>query len=544
MRGTGVVSLAGRLLVPLFACVSPVMAAGEGQEINVSAVSLFLLFVVITLGICYWASKRTRTSGEFYTAGGKITGIQNGTAVAGDFMSAASFLGVTALVYAGGVDALVIGIGAFAGWPIMLFLLSERVRNLGRYTFTDVIALRLDRTRTRTVMATSTIIVVIFYLVSQMVAAGHLVELLFGLPYEVAIVVVSLLVMIYVAFGGMLATTWVQIIKAVLLLLGGTIMTVLILYQVGFSFDELLRQAVDRHPLGEDILKAGVLFKGPVQVATILVSMMFGILGLPHILMRLFTVPSMREARTSIFCASLLIGYFYLLVVIIGFATIAFLVGRPEFYTESGQLIGGGNMASIHLARVVGGDLLMGFMSAVAFATILAVVAGLTVSGSAAVSHDLYSQVICKGNPDPKKELRLTKITTLVMGLLAIIFGLLFKDQNVGFIAVMPLVVAASVNFPALFMSLFWPGMTTRGVVWGVVVGLVLSVGLIIVGPQVWVEIIGFERPLFPYSYPALFCMPFSFAAIWWFSVTDKSERGDVDRENYQKLLLKSEFGE
>lgn len=513
-----------------------------GQALNVTAIVLFLAFVAATIAISYWASKRARSSGDFYNAGGNITGLQNGAAIAGDFMSAASFLGITGLIFAFGFDGLVFALGAFAGWPMMLFLLAKRIRNMGSYTFTDVVSQRLERTRIRIVAIIGTITVVIMYLIAQMVGAGKLIELLFGIDYEIAITTVSLLVITYVTFGGMLATTWVQIIKAILLLFAATAIAVLVMHRAGFSLDALLEGAVAAHPEGSVILAPGVLFKDPIQVATIMVSMMFGILGLPHILMRLFTVPGMQEAKKSVFYASLFIGYFYLLIVIIGFGTVFLLYAAPSIFSD-GQLIGGGNMAAIHLSKIVGGDFLMGFMSAVAFATILAVVAGLTVSGAAAISHDLYAGVICKGNPDPVKELRLTRITSVAIGVIAVALGILFQNENVGFLATMPMVVAASVNFPILFFALFWSGTTTRGAIIGAAVGLISSIVLIVVGPQVWVSVLGFESPLFPYNYPALFTMPLAFIAMWFFSVSDKSVRGKLDRSNYHDLLVRSEYG-
>ena len=515
---------------------------GQRQPLNTIAIVMFVLFVTATIGISYWASKRIQSSSDFYNAGGNLTGLQNGAAIAGDFMSAASFLGITGLVFAFGFDGLIFAIGAFAGWPIMLFLFAKRVRNIGSYTFTDVVSRRLQRTKISVVAIVGTITVVVMYLIAQMVGAGKLIELLFGLPYEVAIVTVSTLVIVYVTFGGMLATTWVQIIKAILLLLGATIIAFLVMSHVDFSLEALLNGASEVHPKGRAILVPGVLFQDPIQVATILVAMMFGLLGLPHILMRLFTVPSMKEAKQSVFYASLFMAYFYMLLVIIGFGTVLFLYDNPSVFID-GKLLGGGNMAAIHLSNVVGGDLLMGFISAVAFATILAVVAGLTVSGAAAISHDLYAGIICKGNPDPEKELKLTRATSVCIGVIAVALGILFQNENVAFLATMPLVVAASVNFPILFLSLFWSGTTTRGAIVGATIGLITSIGLIVVGPQVWVSVLGFESPLFPYNYPALFTMPLAFITMWFFSVTDKSAQATLDRKAYHELLVSSEYG-
>lgn len=532
------------LLIPGYA-----LAAGsidgevQRQPLNLTAIGMFLVFVVITLGISFWASRRTNSSKDFYTAGGGISGLQNGTAIAGDFMSAASFLGVTGLIFLGGFDGLVLALGAFSAWPLMLFLLAKRVRNLGSFTFVDVISQRLDQTPIRIVTVTGTIVVVILYLIAQMVGAGKLIELLFGLPYQVAVILVTLLVLAYVTFGGMLATTWVQIVKAILLIIGATVAAFLVMKESGFSLNVLFAGAAENHPRGEAILGSGLLFDDPVQIATIMVSMMFGTLGLPHILMRLFTVPNMREARKSVFYASLFMGYFYLAVIILGFGTIYLLYGQPEYFGADGKLIGGNNMAAIHLANAVGGDLLTGFLSAVSFATILAVVAGLTVSGAAAISHDIYAEVICKGNPNAHTELTLTRITTLVIGVIAVVLGIMFENENVAFIATMPMVVAASVNFPILFLSLFWPGLTTRGAIIGGVVGLVSSVVLIVVGPQVWVSVMGYEEALFPYDYPALFTLPLALGVTWCVSVSDRSARGAIDRRNYHDLLLRSEYG-
>jgi len=516
----------------------------EQQGLNVTAISMFLIFVAFTLGITRWAAKATTTSAAFYNAGGKITGLQNGAAIAGDYMSAASFLGITGLMFIGGFDGLILALGAFASWPLVMYLLAKRVRNLGNYTFVDVVSQRLSRRPIRIVAAGGTITVVTLYLIAQMVGAGTLIQLLFGLPYEWAVMIVSTLVLAYVAFGGMLATTWVQIIKAMLLLGGITLMAVLVLSKTGFSFGDLLDNAAQKHPKGSAILAPGVLFTDPLQILTLQVSMLFGTLGLPHILMRLFTVPDMQQAKLSAFYASIFIGYFFLALLVVGFGGSALLYGDSSFFDASGKIIGGSNMVAIHIANAVGGDILTGFMSAVSFATILAVVAGLTVSGAAAISHDLYGQVIKAGNPDPKTELRITRLAVVVIGMMAALLGILFEGQNVGFIAVMPLVTAASVTFPVLFLSLFWSGLTTRGAVWGALAGFAASITLIVLGPQVWVSVLGHETPLFRYDYPGLFTMPVAFAVIWLVSVTDNSERGKEDRQNYQRLLVRSEFGD
>lgn len=543
-------ALLHRVVVALLPFVAlPAFGAGaiDGevarQPLNPTAIVMFLLFVVATLFITWRASKATTTSSTFYNAGGQITGAQNGMAIAGDFMSAASFLGITGLMFIGGFDGLILSLGAFGAWPVLMFLFAKRVRNLGSFTFIDVISQRLDRNPIRLVTAFSTIVIVVMYLIAQMVGAGKLIQLLFGLPYELALVIVSGLVLGYVAFGGMLATTWVQIIKAILLLAGVTLIALLLLAKLDFSFSALLKQATENHPKGEAILSSGVIFNDPIQILTIQISMLFGTVGLPHILMRLFTVPDMRQAKLSAYYASLFIGYFYIALLVLGFGAIALVYNTPAFFDSDGALIGGSNMAAIHVASAVGGDVLTGFMSAVCFATILAVVAGLTLSGAAAISHDVYAEVLKQGNPDPVTELRLTRISVFLIGLAAVLLGIAFQNENVAFIATIPMVVSASVTFPMLLLSLFWSGLTTRGAIWGALVGLVSSIVLIVLGPQVWVSVLGNEQALFPYDYPALFTMPLSFVVMFFLSMADNSKRAEVDKENYRALEWRAEFG-
>ena len=517
------------------------MAQASDPGVKTSAITIFVLFVLGTLWISYWASRFTNSSSAFYNAGGKITAGQNGTAIAGDFMSAASFLGISGLIYSVGFDGLILAIGALAGWPIMLFLMSERVRNLGRYTITDVVSYRLQQRPIRMIATLGTISVIIFYLIAQMVGAGKLVELLFGIPYGVSVSLVGLLVIIYVTAGGMLATTWVQIIKAILLLSGAALMCVLLMAAVDFDFNTLFSRAVETHSRGELILQPGSLFSDPVQAITIAVSMMFGTLGLPHILMRLFTVQDMRAAKKSVFYASSMMACFYLMTILIGFATIVFVSSDSQYFAD-GKLIGGTNVAAIHLSHALGGDLLMGFMSAVAFSTILAVVAGLTVAGAAAVSHDIYAELLSKGKPDPKKELLISRITVVALCAAAIGLGILFQNQNVAFIAVMPMVISASVNFPIILLAMYWRGFTTRGAVLGGLVGFVSSIGLIVGGPKVWVDIFGAEAPLFPYDYPALFTMTAAFITMYLVSILDRSTAGAEDRQKFDQQLLVAEL--
>ena len=475
------------------------------QATNWTAIILFTAFVGATLWITKWAAGRTRSAADFYTAGGGITGFQNGLAIAGDFMSAASFLGISAAVMASGYDGLLYALGFLVGWPILTFLLAERLRNLGKFTFADVAGYRFQQKPIRMFAAAGTLVTVAFYLIAQMVGAGQLIKLLFGLDYWVAVVIVGVLMMVYVLFGGMTATTWVQIIKAVLLLFGVSFMGFMVMKHYGFSLEALFADAVrvkaniaaqggaspeEAHQHGLALMSPGGFIKDPISALSFGMALMFGTAGLPHILMRFFTVPDAREARKSVFWATTWIGYFYLLIFIIGFGAITIVLTNPEFANTATGVIHGGagtaNMAAVLLAKSVGGNLFYGFISAVAFATILAVVAGLTLSGASAVSHDLYATVIKQGKADSASELRVSRITTLVLGVIAVLLGILFEKQNVAFMVSLAFAVAASANFPVLFLSVFWKGTTTRGAVIGGFLGLIASVLLTILSPSVW----------------------------------------------------------
>ena len=515
----------------------------QRQPLNMAAIVMFVAFVGFTLYITYWASKRSKSAADFYTAGGGITGFQNGLAIAGDYMSAASFLGISALVFASGYDGLIYSIGFLVGWPIILFLIAERLRNLGKYTFADVASFRLKQKEIRTLSACGTLVVVSFYLIAQMVGAGKLIELLFGLDYHVAVILVGILMVCYVLFGGMLATTWVQIIKAVLLLSGASFMALMVMKHVNFDFGTLFSEAVKAHPKGEAIMSPGGLVKDPISAISLGLALMFGTAGLPHILMRFFTVSDAKEARKSVFYATGFIGYFYILTFIIGFGAILLVGTNPDFKDAAGALIGGNNMAAVHLADAVGGSLFLGFISAVAFATILAVVAGLTLSGASAVSHDLYASVIKKGKAVEKDELRVSKITTVILGVLAIGLGIAFEKQNIAFMVGLAFSIAASCNFPVLILSMYWKKLTTRGAMIGGWMGLITAVGLMILGPTIWVQILGNAAPIYPYEYPALFSILVAFVGIWFFSITDKSTAADEERARFYPQFVRSQTG-
>ncbi|KTA77803.1 cation acetate symporter [Aeromonas salmonicida] len=542
MKGKSLLLLASLASSPLLAAEA-LTGDVNRQPLNISAIVMFVIFVAGTLFITYWASKRNRSASDYYAAGGRITGFQNGLAIAGDYMSAASFLGISALVYTSGYDGLIYSIGFLVGWPIILFLIAERLRNLGKYTFADVASYRLKQTSVRSLSASGSLVVVALYLIAQMVGAGKLIELLFGLQYHVAVVLVGILMVLYVLFGGMLATTWVQIIKAVMLLSGASFMAIMVMKSVNFDIGALFSEAVKVHEKGIAIMSPGGLVSDPISAISLGLALMFGTAGLPHILMRFFTVSDAKEARKSVFYATGFIGYFYILTFIIGFGAILLVSTNPDFKDATGALLGGTNMAAIHLADAVGGSLFLGFISAVAFATILAVVAGLTLAGASAVSHDIYASVIKKGKANETDELRVSKYTTVVLGVVAIGLGILFEKQNIAFMVGLAFSIAASCNFPVLFLSMFWSRLTTRGAVFGGWLGLVSAVSLMVLGPTVWVKVLGHAEAIFPYEYPALFSMAVAFIGIWLFSVTDKSENAADEHAKFLPQFIRSQTG-
>jgi cation/acetate symporter len=557
------------------------------QATNWTAIIMFGAFVIATLGITKWAAAKTKSAADFYTAGGGITGFQNGLAIAGDYMSAASFLGISAAVMANGYDGLIYSIGFLVGWPVITFLMAERLRNLGKFTFADVAGYRFKQTPIRAFAASGTLVVVAFYLIAQMVGAGSLIKLLFGLDYWIAVVLVGALMMVYVLFGGMTATTWVQIIKAIMLLAGVTFMAFMVLAQFGFSPEALFAKGVevktavagvakeaaiaaatasaaaaatpeaaaaasaaldkanaaDPAAIGLSIMGPGGFIKDPISAISFGMALMFGTAGLPHILMRFFTVPDAKEARKSVFWATTWIGYFYVLIFIIGFGAITLVMTNPDLNAQ--LKAGGANMAAVLVAKAVGGDVFFGFISAVAFATILAVVAGLTLSGASAVSHDLYATVIKEGKADSASELRVSRITTIALGVIAVILGIAFEKQNIAFMVALAFAIAASANFPVLFMSVLWKDCTTKGAVIGGFLGLISSVGLTVVSPAVWEATLGYPKgsAWFQYSSPALFSMTIGFVGVWLFSILDNSEQAKKERADFAAQQVRSETG-
>ncbi|MDE1547253.1 cation acetate symporter [Dechloromonas agitata] len=536
----------GLLGFSALAFAADAVAQTEKQATNWHAIIMFCIFVALTMGITYWAASRTKSTADFYTAGGGITGFQNGLAIAGDYMSAATLLGLTAMVYTQGYDGYIYMLCFFAGWPIILFLMAERLRNLGKFTFSDITAYRLDQGKVRTMAAISSLTVVCFYLIAQMVGAGQLIKLLFGLEYNVAIFAVGILMMVYVTFGGMVATTWVQIIKACMLLSGGTLVMVLAMSEFGFSFANLLEKATAVHKLGDKLMYPGALLKDPVTAISLGLGLMFGTAGLPHILMRFFTVTDAKEARKSVLYASGFVAYFFNVIFLMGLAGILIVGQNPEFFeggTVGAKLIGGGNMVAMHLAKAVGGNMLLGFLAAVAFATILAVVSGLALAGASAISHDLYARVIMKGQASEAAEIRVSKIATICLGAVAIVLGILFEKQNIAFMVGLAFGVAAAANFPVLILSMYWKGLTTKGALWGGYGGLISAVLFVLFSKSVWVDVLGNAAPLFPYTQPALFAMPVAFLLAYIMSKSDSSVAASQEIEAFDDQYVRAQTG-
>ena len=523
--------------------------AADADKLNLSAVAMFFVFIVGTMGITKWAASKTKSASDFYTAGGGITGFQNGLAIAGDYMSAASFLGISGMIFLHGFDGMIYAIGFLVGWPIILFLMAEKLRNLGKFNFTDIAAYRLDEQKIRILAACGSLTVVTFYLIAQMVGAGKLIELLFHIPYAWSVVIVGALMIVYVTFGGMLATTWVQIIKAVLLLSGVTFIAIMVLSHYGFSFLALATEAVNMHPKHDAILNPGPFVKDPVSAISLGLALMLGTAGLPHILMRFFTVNNAKEARKSVVYATAFIGYFYIIIGIVGLGATVFLLS-PEaaIYFKDGvidmkNIIGGNNMAAVHLSHALGGDIFLGFIAAVSFATILAVVAGLTLAASNSIAHDLYAIVIRKGKATDEEEMKVSKRTVLVIGIVAILLGFAFENQNIAFMVGLAFALAASANFPILILSIYWSKLTTRGAFIGGFLGLITAVVLVVLSKTVWVDIFKFETAIFPYTQPALFSIVVAFVSIWFFSITDSSERAKQDRAGFEAQQIRGETG-
>ena len=508
--------------------------SGGLRDGNDVAIVGFFVFIALSLGITYLAARRTRSAEHFYAAGRNITGWQNGLALAGDYMSAASFLGIAGLVALSGFDGLIYSIGFLVGWPIVMFLVAEPLRNLGRYTFSDVVAFRLRQTPVRIAAAIGSLAVVAFYLIAQMVGAGNLIQLLFGLPYEMAVVLVGIVMMTYVLFGGMIATTWVQIVKAVLLLAGASLLAVLALAQFAFNPLVLFEAAADQY--GSGVLGPGGLVSNPVDAVSLGLALMLGTAGLPHVLMRFYTVPDARTARTSVFYATGIIGVFYLLTFILGFGAMV-IVGQDAIRAVDA----GGNMAALLLADAVGGPAFLGFIAAVAFATILAVVAGLTLAGAAALSHDLWVHVVRKGEASDDEQLRVARIAAAVLGVMAILLGIAFEGQNVAYMVGLAFAIAASANFPALILSVYWRRFTTRAAQASMLVGTASSLVLIYLSPAIQIDVLGNAEAIIGLRNPGIVSIPLAFLVAWGVAIAWPEAAA---REGFRRLEARVHFGD
>jgi cation/acetate symporter len=508
------------------------------------ALTFFVLFLAGTFALAVLAARRAGKAAEFYAAGHNVGGVQNGLALAGDFVSAASFLGVTGVVYAAGFEGLLLPIGVLTGWPLMLMLFADRMRNLGRYTFVDVLAYRLQGTGIRVAAAVSALCINVMYAVAQLVGAGKLLSLLLGVGYVPALVVITGFMALYVVMGGMLVTTWIQILKASLLLIGSAVLAVLIMARFGFSPDALFASAVDIHPKHDAILKPGLsYFSDPLSGISLSLALVFGAMGMPHVVMRFFTAPTAREARGAVFWATVFMAAFYVLLIVIGYGAVALVLADPAVQALGGMPAGGTNMVVMHLTRLAGGEAFFGFMAAVSFATILAVVSGLAISGAATLSHDLARIVAPRLVASERDEIMVSRIGAVLVSAVALALSILFENQNIAFLGALALGTAAAANVPVLFMALYWRGLTPRGAAWGIATGLVLSFVLIAIGPVVMVEALGMKRALIGIANPTLLAMFGTVVVAWGLSVTDRSGAAAAARAGFAAQELASERG-
>lgn len=466
----------------------------------------FVVTVVVTLLITAWAGRQGQKKSQLYNAGGNITGTQNGLAISGDFMSATTVLGITGLYFSGGWDTIIFYLAPIAGLALMLLLVAAPLRRLGVYTLGDVLTHRLQSPGLRLFSGITTLVISLFYLLAQMVGAGTLIAALFHMPFVLAVSIVGALMAIYVAVGGMLAATWVQIVKAALLV-GTVIVLAIICLAQSNGIDGLYASIV---PLKQHLLQPGGMKFDPLSAVSLGLGMVVGLVGLPHLLIRFFTVPDERAAQQSVVVSSTIVGLVnILLFLIIGPSVLAFVTGAGHVGID-GKLVGGSNMAILHLASVLGGDSLYGIISAVAFSTILAVVAGLTIASASAAAHDVWRTLRARRSSDAE-ELWVFRLSAVALAAVAIALAVVFQHENIAFLSALAFAVAASTNFPVLILVLYWRGLTAAGALSGGFAGLLLSVGLIVVGPQVWVAILHHAKPIFPYEYPALFVVPVTF---------------------------------
>ncbi|WP_354112559.1 cation acetate symporter [Bradyrhizobium sp. RT3a] len=503
-------------------------AQSESQvrQADGSTILFFVVFAVLTLLISFWAARRATSSSEYLTAGSSISSGQNGLAIAGDYMSAGAFLGLSGAIYASGLDGMFLAASYLASWPIVLFLVAEPLRRLGKYSFADVLTHKLRERPVRILAGSSTLVIVSFYLVAQMVGAGELISLLFGIGYTPAIIMVGALMIVFSTLGGMRAATWVQIIKAILMIGGSSMIAALVLVRFGFDMSKLFKTAVNNHPIGLGIMDVRGFAQDGVATLSLGAGVLFGTAGLPHILMRFFTVSDERAARLSVFYATCLIGLFFVMLFFIGYGSIALLRGDATYAGANGALLGGNNLAPIHLARAVGGSILAGFISAVAFATILAVVSGLLIAGASSAANDLVVGLSGRQLTE-RTRLQVSRISAVALGVLGILLGLACEGQNVAYLLALATAIAASANFPLLILAIYWDGLTTRGAVIGGTFGLISSVVLTAMGPTIWSKVLGLGPAIFPYDSPALVTLPLTLLVCWLVSITKAEPEED-----------------
>lgn len=505
---------------------------------SATALTLFVIIVGMTLVITYWAAKRTNTTSEFYTAGGGLTGWQNGLAIAGDYLSAASFLGIAGAIALNGFDGFFFSIGYLVAYLVVLYVVAEPLRNLGKYTIADMINARFEQKKVRGVAALSTITIVIFYMIAQLVGAGALIQLLLGIDYWIAVLMVGVMMTTYVLFGGMTATSWVQIIKAVLLMLGTVIISILVLMKFNFNIFTMFEEIKTMTPHGENYLHPGVKYKNPIDTISMMAALVLGTAGLPHILMRFFTVKDARTARSSVVTATWVIGIFYILTIFLGFGAAAF-VGSTDIIAANAA----GNMAAPLLAKALGGDFLMSFVAAVAFATILAVVAGLVLSGASAFAHDIYGQIIKKGKVTEKEQMVAARYASVAVSILSIILALFAQKMNVAFLVSLAFCVAASANLPVIIFTIYWKKFNTAGAVTGVLTGLLTALVLVAISPSVLNPEPGVAiltgTPIFPLTNPAIVSIPAGFIAAYVGTVLANRR----DEKKYAEVLVKANTG-
>lgn len=502
------------------------------------AIIMFVSIVGLTLVITWWASKKTSSASDFYTAGGGLTGWQNGLAIGGDYLSAASFLGIAGAIALVGFDGFFFSIGYLVAYLVVLYIVAEPLRNLGRFTLADMITARFDKPKVRATAALSTIVIVLFYMIAQLVGAGALIQLLLGIPYWSAVILVGIMMTIYVLFGGMTATSWVQIVKAVLLMLGTVIISFLVLLQFNFNILTMFSELSTATDAGSAYLNPGLRYTNGIDTISMLIALVLGTAGLPHILMRFFTVKDAKTARSSVIWATWIVGLFYVLTIFLGFGAAAF-VGKEEIIAANPA----GNMAAPLLAQALGGDILFSFVCAVAFATILAVVAGLVLSGASALSHDIYGQIIKKGKMTEKEQVLAARIGSLTIAAVSILLALGAQTLNVAFLVSLAFCIAASANLPVIIYTIYWKKFNSNGVVAAMLTGLISALVLVALSPNVWNPTPGAAifvgEPLVMLTNPALISVPLGFIGGWLGTVLSKEQ----DLAKYREVDVKAQTG-